>query len=235
MNKKQKICVWTGIAIAGLLFLWYVTAYRSKNHQIQNTRELFESNLDFLTRMESSRWRSHIVPISREARAFLAEPNALEKPYVLYALLTSGAQPVDEQGHVSCVVTWLERGFECTGIRISFTKDETRETVEVPFPSNIWDEKARKRYKKHCYRSFKFIGVVCEDHILFQLKHRDHAGSLRVYGEIRLPLRIVSDPAFVTVFDRKGNETKPTELFVVDEVRQFILKVARDTQIAPTP
>ncbi|MHC4194261.1 MAG: hypothetical protein ACYSP9_08845, partial [Planctomycetota bacterium] len=138
-------------------------------------------------------------------------------------------------GYVSFVVQWLERGFECTGIRISFTKDEASQTVEVPFPSNIWDEKARKRYEKHCCRSFKFSGVVCEDHILFELKQRDHAGSVRVYAEVRLPLSIVSDPAFVTVFDRKGNETEPTELFVVDEVRQYILKVARDAQIAPTP
>jgi hypothetical protein len=172
-----------------------------------------------VTRIKSTPWHSHNIPIFKEALAFLAKPNALEKPYVLCALLTGGFEPVDEQGYVSFVVQWLERGFECTGIRISFTKDEASQTVEVPFPSNIWDEKARKRYEKHCCRSFKFSGVVCEDHILFELKQRDHAGSVRVY----------------TVFDRKGNETEPTELFVVDEVRQYILKVARDAQIAPTP
>lgn len=240
MNRKERIFLWTGIGVAAGLFLWYVAPHQSKdhqiqNHQIQNTREAFESNLYFLARVEPTRWHRHVIPIVEEALALLARPNALEKPYVLYASLTSGALPVDEQGYVLFAVNWLERGFDCTGIRISLTEDETSQTVEVPFPSDIWDEKARKRYKKNCGRGFEFMGVVYEDHILFQLKHPDHAGSVRVYAEVRLPLSVVSDPAFVTVFDRKGNETEPTELFVADEVRQYILKIAPDTQIAPTP
>ncbi|MHC4791899.1 MAG: hypothetical protein ACYS8Y_10775, partial [Planctomycetota bacterium] len=184
MSKKEKIFVWTGIGIgiAAVLFLWYVAAYQSKDHQIENTRKLFESDLDFFGRVEPTRRHNHIKQILEESLVAMAKPNALEKPYVLYALLTEGFERVDEHGYVSFVVHWLERGFECTGIRISFTKDETNQTIEVPFPSNIWDEKNRKRYKKYCCRSFKFIGMVCKDHILFQLKHRDDAGSLRVYA-----------------------------------------------------
>ena len=168
-------------------------------------------------------WDRYVITRANIALEFLSNRKTLKQPYILYCHLGFRWQDARD-GPVCILFKWLEIGFESAGIQISFPQDGNTKTITVPFPPYMWDEVTRAHYKEAAERDFSLPGEIGNDGIKLKVLGKDDSGGDHLYSTFKLPLPIISEPAYVTIYDLKGNQSEPLELVVSEEVREFVLQ-----------
>jgi hypothetical protein len=166
----------------------------------------------------------HIINRANTALGYLSNRKTLKQPYILYCHLGFKWQRARDGPLGGLFFKWFEIGYESAGIQISFSQDGNTKTVTVPFPPYMWDEAARARYKEVAERVFSLPAELVNDGIKFEVRGKDDSGHVHLYSTFKLPLSIISEPAYVTIYDLKGNKSEPLELVVSEEVTEFILQ-----------
>ena len=220
----RKICTIAFVCLCILLIagtaIWYLLhAPDDDQKQIEFMKNDLKGYLKFwIDWGNPSSLDRYLVPRMKAALGFLANAETLEKPY-LFGCYLGCKQHKPCTGSAGFGIRWLEIGFQSAGIQIEYSRNGGTEIVGVPFPSHIWNDRAREHYEKQAQRVLGASVTITDAGILMEFA--GERGAARVTHT--LPLSVISDPAYVTLYDNDGKKSEPLELHISPEVREFIL------------
>ena len=168
MDKKKNIVAFIVVAVS-LACLWFAL---SERRQIFRMRKGVEFGLQYMAGgANPNSWEKYFRVRSKETLDFLRDRYRLKKPYVEFAYLGSYKNRPEKEGHLGCIITWLEIGFKSRGIKISYKQGDAIKTVDVPFPDNMWDSEGRRWARKAGQRRFELGGRIEEDGLVLENEH----------------------------------------------------------------
>lgn len=160
--------------------------------------------------------REYLIGRINKSLSFLDDRKTIEKPHIVYCCSNVSHRDNNEES-VDFMFNWLEIGFNSLGINIYFSKNDVDKNIKIPFPLDMWNKDSKKRYRQTTLRVFTAKGKIEDNYI-----NLDLVGKGGLYSTVKLPLSVITEPALVTIYDNKGNESEPIGLFILPELRELI-------------
>ncbi len=200
--------------------VWYTKseACASREHIATMKHELIWilQNMVDWEHLDSRPVQHYIALATAKTLATLDGKETLEHPFVVYCLLYRDTP----DGHAKIMFEFLEEGFESAGIEISYQDGGGGKVARLPFPSGVFDSKEERRLltTDAPLRAFPSRVNVTADGIEIEAAFR----SQKTPSKVTLPLSILEDPAYFSVYTRRGDKSVPARLLLTQDMREYI-------------
>jgi len=189
------------ISAALLCIIAVVSCHKTQPDYRQRLIDELGWRIEMLKANESlSKEQIHSLSKHQELLALITETQQIDKYLPAYASI--GSNQFKDVNFIGYRIDWFEDGFTSSGVRLTYTDDNNQEkSLDIPFPGGSWNYGNQKNHKDVCLRIFQFRSIENLD--INPFKPDDVA--------VELPLSIIKQPVYLSIYDDEGNESEKIE------------------------